>query len=42
MQRVHLLYKSRGSLVGIVLGYELDDWGSRVLFPALAGNFSLN
>jgi hypothetical protein len=28
--------------VGIALGYELDDRGSRVLFPAVAGNFSLH
>jgi hypothetical protein len=24
-----------------VLGYRLDDWGSRVRFPVGAGNFSL-
>jgi hypothetical protein len=34
--------KSRDSSVGIVLGYELDDWGSRVQFPVRAGNFSLH
>jgi hypothetical protein len=34
--------KSRGSSVGIALGYGLDDWGSRVRFPAGAGNFSLH
>jgi hypothetical protein len=28
--------------VGIALGYELDDRGSRVRFPAGAGNFSLH
>jgi hypothetical protein len=28
--------------VGIALGYGLDDWGSRVRFPAGAGNFSLH
>jgi hypothetical protein len=28
--------------VGIALGYELDDRGSRVRFPAVAGNFSLH
>jgi hypothetical protein len=33
---------SRDSSVGIALGYELDDWGSRVRFPAAAGNFSLH
>jgi hypothetical protein len=38
---------SRGSLstdssVGIALGYGLDDRGSRVRFPAGAGNFSLH
>jgi hypothetical protein len=32
--------KSRDSSVGIPLGYGLDDWGSRVQFPAGAGNFS--
>jgi hypothetical protein len=30
------------SSVGIVLGYGLDDRGSRVRFPAGAGNFSLS
>jgi hypothetical protein len=35
-------FKSRDSLVGTVLGYELDDRGSRVRFPAGAGNFSLH
>jgi hypothetical protein len=34
--------KSRDSSVGIALGYRLDDRGSRVRFPAGAGNFSLN
>jgi hypothetical protein len=34
--------ESRDSLVGIALGYGLDDRGSRVLFPAGAGNFSLH
>jgi hypothetical protein len=28
-------------IVGIALGYGLDDWGSKVRFPAGAGNFSL-
>jgi hypothetical protein len=32
----------RDSLVGIALGYGLDDRGSRVRFPAGAGNFSLH
>jgi hypothetical protein len=35
-------YKSRDSSVGIAVGYELDDRGSRVRFPAGAGNFSLH
>jgi hypothetical protein len=39
---VYLLRKSRDSSVGIALGYELDDWGSRFRFPAGAGNFSLH
>jgi hypothetical protein len=30
------------SSVGIALGYGLDDRGSRVRFPAGAGNFSLH
>jgi hypothetical protein len=30
------------SSVGIELGYGLDDRGSRVPFPAGAGNFSLH
>jgi hypothetical protein len=34
--------KSRDSSVGIALGYGLDDRGSRVRFPAEAGNFSLH
>jgi hypothetical protein len=34
--------KSRDSSVGIALGYELDDRGSRVLFLTGAGNFSLH
>jgi hypothetical protein len=33
---------SRDSSVGIGLGYVLDDRGSRVRFPAGAGNFSLH
>jgi hypothetical protein len=34
--------KSRDSSVGIALGYGLDDRGSRVRFPAGAGNFSIH
>jgi hypothetical protein len=34
--------ESRDSSVGIELGYGLDDRGSRVRFPAGAGNFSLH
>jgi hypothetical protein len=30
---------SRDSSVGITLGYGLDDWGSRVRFPAGVGIF---
>jgi hypothetical protein len=37
---LHNLY--RDSSVGIALGYWLDDRGSRVRFPAGAGNFSLH
>jgi hypothetical protein len=37
-----LFYKNSGSSVGIALGYGLDDRGSRVRFPAGAGNFSLD
>jgi hypothetical protein len=33
---------SHDSSVGIALGYGLDDRGSRVRFPAGAGNFSLH
>jgi hypothetical protein len=36
------LQKSRDSSVGIALGYGLDGRGSRVRFPAGAGNFSLH
>jgi hypothetical protein len=36
------IFKSRDSSVGIALGYGLDDRGSRVRFPAGAGNFSLH
>jgi hypothetical protein len=34
--------KSRDSSVGIALHYGLEDRGSRVRFPARAGNFSLH
>jgi hypothetical protein len=34
--------KRPDSSVGIVLSYGLDDRGSRVRFPAGAGNFSLH
>jgi hypothetical protein len=33
---------SHDSSVGIVLGYGLDDWGSRIRFLVGAGNFSLH
>jgi hypothetical protein len=40
---VHMIDKqSRDSSVGIGLDYGLDDRGSRVRFPAGAGNFSLH
>jgi hypothetical protein len=34
--------RSCDSSVGMALGYGLDDWGSRIRFPAGAGNFSLH
>jgi hypothetical protein len=34
--------ESRDSSVGIAMGYGLDDRGSRVRFPAAAGNFSFH
>jgi hypothetical protein len=34
--------QSRDSSVGVVLGYGLDDRGSRVRFLAEAGKFSLH
>jgi hypothetical protein len=40
-QSINLL-ESHDSSVGIALGYGLDDRGSRVRFPAKAGNFSLH
>jgi hypothetical protein len=36
-----IIERSFPSLVGIALGSGLDDRGSRVRFPAGAGNFSL-
>jgi hypothetical protein len=36
------LGRSRDSSVGIALDYGLDNWGSRVRFPAGAGNYSLH
>jgi hypothetical protein len=39
---VTLRAKSRESSVGIALCYGLDDRGSRVRFPAGAGNFPLH
>jgi hypothetical protein len=39
---VEVCNKSRDGSVGIALGYGLDDRGSRVRFPAGAGNFSLH
>jgi hypothetical protein len=35
-------HESRDSSVDIAMGYGLDDWGSMLLFPAGAGNFSLH
>jgi hypothetical protein len=40
--RLSFVNKSRDSPVGIALGYRLDDSGSRIRFPAGAGNFSLH
>jgi hypothetical protein len=37
-----LISQSRDSSVGIALGYGLDDRGSKVRFPAGAGNLSLH
>jgi hypothetical protein len=39
---VSLNMRSHDSSVGIALGYRLDNRGSRVRFPAGAGNFSLH
>jgi hypothetical protein len=39
----HAYIKMRAVIaVSTALGYGLDDWGSRVRFPAEAGNFSLH
>jgi hypothetical protein len=38
----YLIIVSRDSSVGIALSYGLDDRGSRVPFPAEAGDFSLH
>jgi hypothetical protein len=35
-------YYEPDSSIGIALGYGLDDQGSRVRFPAGAGNYSLH
>jgi hypothetical protein len=37
-----IIIESRDSSVSIALGYGLDDGGSRVRFPAGAGNFSFH
>jgi hypothetical protein len=42
IQRFSNTVKNRDRSVGIALGYGLDDRGSRVRFPAGAGNFSLH
>jgi hypothetical protein len=42
LHAVSVLSESRDSSVGIALGYGLLDRGSRVRFPAGAGNFSLH
>jgi hypothetical protein len=39
---LRILREIRDSSVGIALGYGLDNRGSRVRFPAGAGNFSLH
>jgi hypothetical protein len=36
----YIIYQSRDNSVGIALGYELDDQGSRVRFPGGPGNCS--
>jgi hypothetical protein len=40
-QRI-IIRQSRDSSVGIALGYGLNDRGSRIRFPAGAGNLSLH
>jgi hypothetical protein len=35
-------FENRDSSVGIALGCDLDDRGSRVRFPVGAGNFSIH
>jgi hypothetical protein len=40
--RLHFIRRSRDSTVSIALGYGLEDRGSRLRFPAGAGNFSLH
>jgi hypothetical protein len=42
MKRENKIFWSEWCSVGIALGYRLDDLGSRVRFPAGAGNFSLH
>jgi hypothetical protein len=39
---ITLCFKSRVCSVGIALGYGMDDRGSRVRYPAGAGNFSFH
>jgi hypothetical protein len=39
---MYLALLRRDSSVGIALNYGLDDRGSKVRFPAGAGNFSLH
>jgi hypothetical protein len=36
----NIFLSSCDSSVSIALGYGLDDWGSRIRFPAGAGSFS--
>jgi hypothetical protein len=38
----HNNFRTSDGSVGITLGYGLDDRGSRIRFPAGAGNFSLH
>jgi hypothetical protein len=39
-QLLWIIFRSHDSSVGTALGRRLDDRGSRVRFPAEAGNFS--